>query len=256
MSILDSFKLDDKVALVTGGNRGIGRAIVEGLAEAGADIVNLSRGESPDQIQDSVKGLGRRFLHIQCDLGKASVDHLQNIINQVVDVMGQLDILVNNAGIIPRAPALEYSEDDWDNVLQVNLKAAFFLAQAAARVMMRQGSGKIINLGSVLTFQGGIFVPSYTAAKHGIAGISKALANEWAAHNINVNTIAPGYIETDVTQPLIQDKARYKALLARIPAGRWGTPDDLKGLAVFLASDASNYINGATIAIDGAWLAR
>ena len=256
MNILDAFNLEGKVALVTGGNRGIGQGIALGLAEAGADVVNLSRGADPGQIREQVTGLGRRFLHTQCDLAQAPVERLGQIVAQVVDALGRLDILVNNAGILRRRPALDYGEADWDMILQVNLKAAFFLGQAAARVMLAQGGGKIINVGSVLSFQGGILVPPYTAAKHGLAGLTQALANEWAGHNINVNAIAPGYIETDVTQPLLEDQARYQAILDRIPAGRWGTPDDLKGIVVFLASAASAYVHGAVLPIDGAWLAR
>lgn len=256
MKILDTFNLSGKVALVTGANRGIGQAMALGLAEAGADIAGLNRSTDPGEIQKQVESLGRRFLHIQCDLADASVERLQQVVNQVVTEMGRLDILVNNAGIIPRTPAIEYSEADWDAVLQINLKAAFFLSQAAAKEMMKQGSGKIILVGSVLSFQGGIFVPPYAAAKHGIAGIAKAMANEWAKHNINVNAIAPGYIETDATQPLQQDQGRNQAILDRIPAGRWGKPEDLKGVTVFLASAASDYMHGAIIPIDGAWLAR
>ena len=256
MTILDSFKLDGRVALVTGGNRGIGRGLAMGLADAGADVVNLSRGADPGPVWQEIEALGRRFFHIQGDLLTASVAQLQAFVDQVVTEMGHLDILINNAGIIPRTPAIDYSEVNWDAVLQVNLKAAFFLGQAAARIMMKQGRGKIINIGSVLSYQGGVTVPAYAAAKHGIAGLTKAMANEWAVHNINVNAIAPGYIETDVTQPLMADKPRYQAILARIPVGRWGTPDDLKGTVVFLASPASAYIHGEILAVDGAWLAR
>lgn len=256
MKILDAFNLSGKIAVVTGANRGIGQAMALGLAEAGAEIVGLNRSSSPVEIQAQVASLGRRFLHIQCDLVEASVERLQKIIDHVVTEMGRLDILVNNAGIIPRTPAIEYSEADWDAVLQINLKAVFFLSQAAAKEMTKQGGGKIIHVGSVLSFQGGITVPSYAAAKHGISGITRAMANEWAKHNINVNTIAPGYIETDATEPLRQDKARNQAILDRIPAGRWGKPEDLKGITVFLASAASDYMHGTIVPIDGAWLAR
>ena len=256
MTILNQFKLTNKVALVTGASRGIGRALAVGLAEAGADIAGVSRGASGGAIQQEVEALGRRYLHLQCDLAEASVVRLQALVDQTVSEMGQLDILVNNAGILLRTPALETSEADWDAVLQVNLKTAFFLAQAAANVMLHQGGGKIINVGSVLSFQGGILVPSYAAAKHGLAGITRALANEWAKHNINVNAIAPGYIITDVTEPLQQDEARNKAILDRIPADRWGQPDDLKGLVIYLASDASAYMHGSIVPIDGGWLAR
>jgi 2-deoxy-D-gluconate 3-dehydrogenase len=189
-------------------------------------------------------------------LCEASVDDLNQVVSRVVTEMGRLDILVNNAGIIRRAPALEFSEKDWDDVLQINLKATFFLSQAAAKVMVKQGSGRIINVASMLSFQGGIIVPSYTAAKSAVAGVTRALANEWAKHNINVNAIAPGYMATDNTAPLRADPVRSQAILDRIPAGRWGTPDDLKGIVVFLASAASDYMTGAIVPVDGGWLAR
>ena len=256
MGILDRFSLAGKVALVTGASRGLGQALAIGLAEAGADIAGLSRGNEARETQEQVEALGRRFLHVRFDLGAASVAQLQQVVAEVVAELGRLDILVNNAGIVQRTPALEFSEADWDAILQINLKAAFFLSQAAAKVMLNQGGGKIIQIASVLSYQGGILVPPYTAAKHGIAGITRALANEWARHHINVNAIAPGYFETDATEALSQDKARYQAILDRIPAGRWGKPDDLKGVVVFLASEASNYMHGAIVPVDGAWLAR
>ena len=203
-----------------------------------------------------MNALGRRYHEIQCDLRTARVDDLNRIVADVVTDMGHLDILVNNAGIIRRTPALEFSEADWDDVLQIDLKAAFFLCQAAARVMVANGNGKIINIASMLSFQGGILVPSYTAAKSGIAGITRALANEWAKHGINVNAIAPGYMATDNTAALRADPNRSPAILDRIPAGRWGTPADLGGIAVFLASDASSYLQGAIVPVDGGWLTR
>lgn len=255
MSILDQFRLDGKVALVTGVGRGIGLALTEALAEAGADIAGLYR-SNYKAAEDAVTARGRRFLPIQCDLETARVEDLYRVVQRVVDTWGRLDILVNNAGIIRRAPALEHPESYWDAVLQVNLKALFFLSQAAARVMKEQGKGKIINIASMLSFQGGILVPSYTASKHGVAGVTRALANEWAAHGINVNAIAPGYIATDNTAPLRQDAQRNQAILARIPAGRWGQPEDLKGAVVFLASPASDYMHGAIVAVDGGWLSR
>ncbi|MCL6432371.1 MAG: 2-dehydro-3-deoxy-D-gluconate 5-dehydrogenase KduD [Anaerolineae bacterium] len=249
------FRLDGRVALVTGANRGLGQAAAIALAEAGADVASLSRQE-PRETEAAIRALGRRFLALQCDLLVASVEELQGIVDRVLREMGRLDILVNNAGIIRRAPALEYREEDWDAVLQVNLKALFFLSQAAARVMVGQGSGKIINIASALSFQGGIFVPAYTAAKHGVAGLTHALANEWAKHGINVNAIAPGYMETDNTAPLRADPARFRAILDRIPAGRWGRPEDLQGMVVCLASRASDYMHGAIVAVDGGWLSR
>ncbi|MBN2304444.1 MAG: 2-dehydro-3-deoxy-D-gluconate 5-dehydrogenase KduD [Anaerolineae bacterium] len=255
--MLDAFKLDGKVALVTGATRGLGQAMAAGLAEAGADVAGLDRDEMDfSETRQLVEAQGRRFMPIACDLRASSVADLNTIVGNVVSELGRLDILVNNAGIIRRAPALEYSEEDWDAVLDINLKAVFFLTQAAARVMVKQGGGKVINVASMLSFQGGILVPSYTASKSAVAGITRALANEWADKNINVNAIAPGYMATDNTAPLRADPNRNSAILARIPAGRWGVPDDLKGTAVFLAAAASDYLHGAIIPVDGAWLTR
>jgi 2-deoxy-D-gluconate 3-dehydrogenase len=255
MGILDAFRLDEKVALVTGAGRGLGQAMAVGLAEAGANIAGLYLTRY-EETQAQVEALGRRFLPLQCDLREATVARLNEVVGQVVGEMGGLDILVNNAGIIRRAPALEFSEEYWDDVIQINLKALFFLSQAAARVMAGQGRGKIINIASMLSFQGGILVPSYTAAKSGVAGLTRALANEWAAQGINVNAIAPGYIATDNTAPLRADPQRSQAILARIPVGRWGEPADLKGVAVFLASAAADYMHGAIVPVDGGWLTR
>ena len=255
MSVLDLFRLDGKVALVTGVGRGLGQAMAIGLAEAGADIAGLYR-TNYKETQTQVEALGRRFLPVQCDLQEAIVARLGEVADHVVRKLGRLDILINNAGIIRRAPALEFSEQDWDDVIQVNLKALFFLSQAAARAMVGQGGGKIINIASMLSFQGGILIPPYTASKSGVAGLTRALANEWAAKGINVNAIAPGYIATDNTAPLRADPQRNQAILARIPVGRWGQPAELKGVAVFLASAASNYMHGAIVPVDGGWLAR
>lgn len=256
MSILDLFRLDGKIALVTGANRGLGRAMAEALAEAGACIVGLSRGDDPGPTAEHVASAGGQYLHIAQDLGTASAADLAATIARVVEHFGRLDILVNNAGIIRRAPAIDYAEADWDAVIQVNLKAAFILAQHAARHMKAQGGGKIVNVASLLSYQGGILVPAYTAAKHGLLGLTRALSNELAPHHINVNALVPGYIETDNTAALRADENRSAAILARIPAGRWGVPDDLRGAAVFLASAASNYMHGASLEIDGGWLAR
>ncbi len=253
--ILDSFKLDTKVALVTGAAQGLGQGYAIALGEAGADVAVLDRAEMSETRQ-AIEALGRRSLAFKRDLLQCSVADLNQVISEVVSQLGRLDILVNNAGIIRRAPALEFSEKDWDEVLQINLKSAFFLAQAAARVMCEQGSGKIINVASMLSFQGGIIVPSYTAAKSGVAGMTRALANEWAKYHINVNAIAPGYMATENTAPLRADGSRNQAILDRIPVGRWGTPDDLKGMVVFLASAASDYITGTIMPVDGGWLAR
>jgi 2-deoxy-D-gluconate 3-dehydrogenase len=255
MMILDKFKLNGRFALVTGASRGLGQAIALGLAEAGANIIALDRANSAD-TGDKVRALGCRFHGIVADLRETSVSDLNTIVTDVVSNMGHLDILVNNAGIIRRAPAIEFSEDDWDDVLHINLRALFFLSQAAAKVMLPQKRGKIINIASMLSFQGGITVPSYTAAKSGVAGVTRALANEWAQHGINVNAIAPGYMATDNTAPLRADAARNESILERIPAARWGEPDDLQGTAVFLASDAANYMHGAIVPVDGGWLTR
>lgn len=253
--VLELFKLDGKVALVTGAGQGLGQGMALALAEAGADIAGLDR-SGCEATCEAVGALGRRYHQVTCDLRTASLDDLNQIVNQIVMDLGRLDILVNNAGIIRRAPALDFREEDWDDVLQINLKSAFFLSQAAARVMVPQGHGKIINVASMLSFQGGVFVPSYTAAKSGIAGITRALANEWAKYGLNVNAIAPGYMATDNTAALRADTNRASAILERIPAGRWGMPDDLKGAAVFLASPASDYMHGAILPVDGGWLTR
>jgi 2-deoxy-D-gluconate 3-dehydrogenase len=255
LGILDQFRVDGQVALVTGVGRGIGQAMAAALAEYGADIAGLYNTRY-EESQQMVSGLGKRFLPVQTNLEIATVDDLSDVVGRVVDEFGRLDILINNAGIVLRNPAMDYSEADWDAVLQVNLKSAFFLSQAAARVMADQKKGKIIHVASLLTFQGGITVPSYAAAKHGIAGLTKAMANEWAGLGINVNAIAPGYIRTDNTAALQTDSVRAPAILKRIPAGRWGTPDDLKGVTVFLASAASDYMHGTVVTVDGGWMGR
>ncbi len=253
--ILDSFRLDGKVALVTGASRGLGQAMALGLAEAGADVAGLDIVEC-GETGDQVRALGKRFISLVCDLRQASPEKLVEMVNEVVATLGRLDILVNNAGIIRRAPLLEFNEAYWDDVLQINLKAVFFFSQAAARQMVVQGSGKIINIASMLSFQGGILVPSYTAAKSGVAGITKALANELASKHVNVNAIAPGYMATDNTAPLRADPGRSQTILERIPVGRWGESADLKGIVVFLASAASDYMHGAVVPVDGGWLCR
>ena len=255
MGILDSFRLDGKVALVTGVGRGLGQAMAVGLAEAGADVAGLFLSKY-SETQKQVLLLGKTFLPVQCDLRNASVEEIGQVVDTVVAAMGSLDILVNNAGIIRRTPALEYTEEDWDAVTQVNMKSLFFLSQAAARVMVGQGGGKIINVASLLSFQGGILVPPYTASKSAVAGLTRAMANEWASKGINVNAIAPGYMATDNTAPLRADPVRNTAILERIPAGKWGDSAELKGIAVFLASDASSYMHGAVVPVDGGWLAR
>jgi 2-deoxy-D-gluconate 3-dehydrogenase len=255
MNILDAFRLDGQVALVTGIGRGLGQALTVGLAEAGADIAGLYHTRY-EETQTQVEALGRRFLPIQCDLGDATVSRLSDVVDRTIAELDKLDILVNNAGINRRSPVLEFSEEDWDDVVQVNLKALFFLSQAAARVMAKQGGGKIIHIASMMSFQGGMRIPAYTAAKSGVAGLTRAMANEWAAKGINVNAIAPGYMATDLTAPLHTDPESNASFLARIPAGRWGEPADLKGAIVLLASAASDYMHGAIVPVDGGWLAR
>jgi len=238
--ILDSFRLDGRTALVTGGNRGLGQACARVLAEAGAAVAVLGRRPStPDT----------GFL--ACDLATATPAELTAAVDEV-----RPDILVNNAGVIRRGPAVEVAPEDWDEVLTVDLNAVFHLCRAAGRHMLAAGHGKIINVASMLSFQGGVRVPAYAAAKHAVAGLTKALANEWAAHGVNVNAVAPGYLATDNTSALRGDPARSAEILARIPAGRWGTPDDLAGAVVFLASDAARYVHGAILPVDGGWLAR
>lgn len=252
--ILDSFKLDGKVAIVTGSSTGLGQGYCIGLAEAGADIVGVDYVESPETVL-IVRARGRRFLEIKANL--MSIDPIQGIIDAAVKEFGHIDILVNNAGIIRRQDAIDFSEKDWDDVMNINIKTVFFFSQAAARQFIAQKTGgKIINIASMLSFQGGIRVSSYTASKSAVMGLTRLLANEWAKYNINVNAIAPGYMATNNTAPLRADPTRSEEILSRIPAGRWGTQEDVQGAAVFLASSASDYVNGYTIAVDGGWLAR
>ncbi|WP_249021963.1 2-dehydro-3-deoxy-D-gluconate 5-dehydrogenase KduD [Kluyvera ascorbata] len=252
--ILHAFNLQGKVALVTGCDKGLGQGMALGLAEAGCDIVSVSR-SIPQETAEKVAALGRRMFAIQADLSQPEA--IADIVPAAVAAAGRIDILVNNAGTIRREDALTFSEKNWDDVMNLNLKSVFFLSQAVAKQFLQQGNGgKIINIASMLSFQGGIRVPSYTASKSGVLGITRLLANEWAQHGINVNAIAPGYMATNNTQQLRDDAERSNEILDRIPAGRWGTPDDLKGPVVFLASSASDYINGYTVAVDGGWLAR
>ncbi|WP_394001542.1 2-dehydro-3-deoxy-D-gluconate 5-dehydrogenase KduD [Luteimonas sp. WGS1318] len=247
------FSLKGKVALVTGANTGLGQGIALALAEAGADIAAAGI-QAPSETEAKVKALGRRFVAIEANL--ITVEPIDRVVKETLDGLGGFDILVNNAGLIRRADAVDFSEKDWDDVMNVNIKSAFFMSQAAGRHFIAQGGGKIINIASMLSFQGGIRVPSYTASKSGIAGITRLLANEWASKGININAIAPGYMATDNTAQLRADEARNKSILDRIPAARWGEPSDLGGTAVFLASRASDYVNGAVIPVDGGWLAR
>ncbi|OMP97350.1 2-dehydro-3-deoxy-D-gluconate 5-dehydrogenase KduD [Raoultella terrigena] len=251
---LNAFDLTGKVAIVTGCDTGLGQGMAVGLAEAGCDIVSVNR-KVPHETAEKVRALGRRFSAVQADLSRQ--DEVSQIVATAVAAMGRIDILVNNAGTIRRADALEFSERDWDDVMNLNLKSVFFLSQAVARQFIQQGGGgKIVNIASMLSFQGGIRVPSYTASKSGVLGLTRLMANEWAEHRINVNAIAPGYMATNNTRQLRDDSERSKEILDRIPAGRWGRPDDLQGPVVFLASAAADYVNGYTLAVDGGWLAR
>ena len=252
--IFEQFQLQGQVAMVTGCNTGLGQGMALALAQAGADIVAVNV-SAPDDTKTQVEALGRKFLDLRANLSDTSV--LAGLVEQALTLSGKLDILVNNAGIIRRCDAIEFTEKDWDDVIDLNLKTVFFLAQAAAKQFIAQGTGgKIINVASMLSFQGGVRVPSYTASKSAVMGVTRALANEWAKHGINVNAIAPGYMATDNTTALRADEARNAAILERIPANRWGLPSDLAGPVVFLASKASDYVNGFTIAVDGGWLAR
>ncbi len=256
MKILDLFNLTGKTALVTGCNKGIGMAMAIGLAEAGADIIGVSANMplSGSEIEKSITSLGRSFKPYQCDFSDRA--SLKNFIGKVTAENSRIDILVNNAGMILRNPAAEHSDEFWDKVIDVNLNAQFILSREIGKKMIEQGSGKIIFTASLLSFQGGINVPGYAASKGAIASLVKALANEWASKGINVNGIAPGYIATDNTEALRNDPERSRSILSRIPANRWGEPDDFKGVTVFLASAASDYMNGTIVTVDGGWMGR
>jgi 2-deoxy-D-gluconate 3-dehydrogenase len=255
----DLFDLTGKSALVTGSSTGLGRAFAVALAEHGASIVGVAR-RSQDETKRAVESVGGRFVALQADLAEDGA--AEHVVKAAAAAFGRLDILVNNAGMIERAPAMDTTDASWDKTIELDLSSLFRLSRAAARRFKEQGAdargvrGKIINTGSVLSFQGGILVAAYAAAKHGVVGLTRALANEWASEGINVNAIAPGYYETELTEAIRADPARSSALLARVPAGRFGKPDDLKGVVVFLASAASDYVHGETIAVDGGWLAR
>ena len=248
------FSLEGKVALVTGGNVGLGQGIALALADAGADIASVALSDSDDTVGQAL-AKGRKAISIQADL--TSIEPVERVLQETLDGLGRVDILVNNAGLIRRADAVDFSEADWDLVMNINLKTVFFMSQAVARHYIKQGEGgKIINIASMLSFQGGIRVPSYTASKSGVAGLTKLMANEWAKHGITANAIAPGYFATANTHDLRQDPVRSAEILGRIPAGRWGDPSDLGGAAVFLASRASDYVQGAILPVDGGWQAR
>ncbi|MDB6055733.1 MAG: kduD2 [Verrucomicrobiales bacterium] len=254
--ILDQFKLDGKVALVTGCKRGIGKAMAEGLAEAGADIIGVSASLElkGSAIENSVRALGRKFKAYRCDFSRREDVH--GFLQKVLIQNPKIDILVNNAGMILRNPAVQFSDADWDHVMEVNLNSQFVISREIGRRMIEQGGGKIIFTASLLTFQGGITVPAYASSKGGIGQLTMALSNEWASKGICVNAIAPGYIATDNTEALIKDPTRSRQILERIPAGRWGEPADFKGPVVFLASAASNYMNGQIMLVDGGWMGR
>lgn len=251
---MDMFKLSGKTAIVTGAGRGLGKSLAIGLAQAGANVALVTNSTPAEGVQAEIKRLGREALMIQANVADRS--KLAGIIEQTVHELGGLDILVNNAGIIRRTPAAEHDYADWQAVLDVNLNSVFVLSQLAGKYMIGQKSGKIINIAAMLSFQGGIHVPGYTSSKHAIAGLTKALANEWGSHGVQVNAIAPGYMSTDNTEALRNDPVRSSQILERIPAGRWGTPDDLIGPVVFLASAASDYMNGHVLCVDGGWMAR
>ena len=248
------FDLTDRVALVTGANTGLGQGMALALSRAGASVVLIGRSE-PTETLKAIEKDGGKAHSILTDLGSA--DHVDSIISDALAAFGRVDILINNAGIIKRNEALDFTADEWDSVMGVNLRTLFFLSQAFARHLVSEKKpGKIINIASMLTFQGGIRVPSYTASKSAVGGLTKALANEWAKHDINVNAIAPGYFATNNTAALQADETRNAEILGRIPSGRWGDPSDLGGAAIFLASDASNYVQGITLPVDGGWLSR
>lgn len=255
MSILDKFSLAGKTALVTGSAKGIGRSIAIALADAGADVACHARTvDSAGETVAAVERFGRHGVEVLGDMAEKEAP--KRVVDATIEAFGGIDILINNAGMIRRSPAVDFSEEDWSTVIEVNLSSVFRLSQAAGRHMVAKGSGKIVNIASLLSFQGGITVPAYTASKSGVAGLTKALANEWAKHNVNVNAIAPGYIATDNTAPLQADETRNRQILERIPAGRWGNADDLAGAAVFLSSTASDYMQGHILIVDGGWMAR
>lgn len=251
--ILDRFKLDGKTAVVTGANTGLGQGMAAALAEAGANVVGVAR-RPCDETAERIKAFGGAFAQVQADL--SSLDAVPVVLEGALAAFGRVDILVNNAGLIRRCDAVDVTEADWDAVIAVNEKMVFFLSQAFAKEYMKQGGGKIINVASMLSYQGGVRVPSYTASKSAVMGLTRAMANEWAKHKINVNAIAPGYMATNNTTQLREDAGRSEQILERIPAGRWGTPEDMQGTVVWLASPASDYVNGYTVAVDGGWLAR
>ncbi|WP_073508370.1 2-dehydro-3-deoxy-D-gluconate 5-dehydrogenase KduD [Streptobacillus notomytis] len=252
--LTEMFSLEGKLAIVTGGNTGLGLAYSKALMESGADLLISTFDDNVSEVMEYADKLGKKVIFVKGDLTKKEVR--EEIVMKAINEFGKIDILVNNAGTIRRAPLLEYSEEDWNAVMDINLNALYFLSQRVAKVMVKQGHGKIINIASMLSFQGGKFVPPYTASKHGVMGLTRAFANELAEKNIQINAIAPGYIKTANTQPIRDDIKRNQEILNRIPAGRWGETEDLMGAVIFLSSKASDYINGHVLAVDGAWLSR
>jgi len=254
LTVNNLFDISGKVALITGGRRGLGLAMAKGLAQSGARVAVAARGPECEELEAAARALGTEFAYLQMDLSKRA--NQQALVPRVLERFGRLDILVNCAGIQHRQPAIEFDLAKWDEILELMLSGVFVISQAAARVMEKQGGGKIINIASLASFQGGWTIPAYVAAKHGVAGLTKALANEWASKNINVNAIAPGYFDTDMCAAIIKDPVREVKIRERIPAGRWGKPEDLVGPLLFLASDASRYVHGHILVVDGGWMGR
>jgi 2-deoxy-D-gluconate 3-dehydrogenase len=248
------FSLEGKTALVTGSATGIGAAIALGLARAGADVICHARGDGAEEVAGQIRALGRRSIALGCELSERSAQ--DELVTRALAEFGRIDLLINNAGTIKRAPAVDYSDEDWDLLLEVNLTAPFRLARRVGKQMIEQGGGRIVNVASLLTFQGGILVPGYAASKGGLGQLTKALANEWASKGVNVNAIAPGYIATNNTKALREDPVRSRQILERIPAGRWGEPDDIAGAAIFLCSNAARYVTGHVLLVDGGWMGR
>ncbi|MGC6589170.1 2-dehydro-3-deoxy-D-gluconate 5-dehydrogenase KduD [Paenibacillus sp. Dod16] len=251
--MLEMFSLGNKTAIITGGNRGLGEAMSLGLAEAGANIVVIARNENPE-LEEKIKGLGRKYKMISMDL--SDVSKFEEVVESINEEFGSIDILINNAGVQKRHPSVDFPKEDWDFVLNVNTKAVFFLCQAVGIKMIEQGKGKIVNIASLLSFQGGFTVPAYAASKGAVMQFTKSLSNEWARLGVNVNGIAPGYMETEMNTVIMADKIRSEQIAQRIPAGRWGKPEDLVGAAIFLSSNASDYVNGEIIVVDGGWMGR
>ncbi|MFV0556402.1 MAG: 2-dehydro-3-deoxy-D-gluconate 5-dehydrogenase KduD [Lactovum sp.] len=251
---IEQFKLDGKLAIITGGNTGLGLSYSKALCDMGADVMVVSYIDDFAEVKAYVEKAGKKFFGYVADL--TSKEEIQKLVDEAVKEFGKIDILVNNAGTIRRNPLLETPDKDWDQVIDINLNTVFYLSKAAATVMKEQGHGKIINIASMLSFQGGKFVPAYAASKHGVSGLTKAFANELAEHNIQINAVAPGYVTTANTAPIRADKVRNTEILSRIPAGYWADPDDIAGAVVFLSTDAAKYINGVTLPVDGGWQAR